>query len=307
MVKRYIGGIMTAYPPTIGVNGATGFYTLSEHAQYKANNLWPTSIYSFPTAYQSLITAFSGSGTILYVDALVGNDSYNGNSILTAYATIDKANAVRAALGAVNVMIVVRPGTYSVSVTSVSSASYAFFDPANGANSTIYVCAPGKTVFNFTSGAARDGAICSFNNASSAMYGAIILRNNNGKTLNYSTAFFNNQTAGYLGTLYNCVVGETNANNKWAVQYDNGAAGTGKANNCSFYVGAAGQPSYGGSTSLTLTNCVFNYGYGTDNGTHNNELVLSPTGTMTSGTAFPPYVSPGTSTQGVYGGTYAWS
>lgn len=304
MTKRYLGGLISTTAPSVGVLSAPGIYSISQQVQYQNSNTWPRNLYSFPTVYQSLITGFSG--TVLYVDASIGNDTNNGTSMLTPYATVDKAQTTRTSLSTSNVMIVIRPGTYTVSVTNNGSASYAFFD-ISSAYYTVYVCAPGKTILNFTSGTARDGAICAFNHSSSAMYGAILNRNNNGKTLNYSTAFFNNTTTTYLGSLYNCVISEVNPNNIWAIQYDNSAAGTGKVDYCSFYVPAIGQNSYGGSASFVLTNSVFNYGYGTDLAAKTTDLTLSPAGTMTSGSATPPYVSPGTTTQGVYYGTYSWS
>jgi hypothetical protein len=302
MVKRYTGGVISGTKASISVLSSSGFFNLAEQAQAKSSNTWPMPIYTFPTVYASLISGFVG--TIIYVDSSIGNDNNNGSSYITPYATIDKAHTIRATLTTTNVMIVVRPGTYSVAVMSPSgSSSSALFDVANG--STVYVCAPGKTIINFTSNANRDGSLCHFGKSASAVYGAIIRRDNAGKTLNYSTAFFNNTTATYLGTLYNCAISEVNANNAWAIQYDNGATGTGKADYCSFYVLAAGQSSYGGSTSLTVSNSTFNYGYGTDNGIHTNELTLT-SHNMTSESATPPYVSPGTTTQGVYYGTYAW-
>lgn len=307
MVKRYSGGVISSTRVSPTVISASGFFGLTEQAQARGSNTWPQGLYSFPTAYASLISGFVG--TIMYVDSVIGNDNNNGSSATTPYATMDKAHTVRSTLTTSTVMIVVRPGTYFVTANEAGSASWAFFD-VGSAYPTVYVCAPGRTIFNFTSTAARDGALCRFSSSNSAMYGAIIRRNNGNKTLNYSTAFFNNTTTNYVGTLFNCVVSEVNANNAWAIQYDNSQAGAGKVNFCSFYVSALGQASYssplGGSTNFVLTNCVFNYGYGTDNGVHTNELILSPAGTMTDGSATPPYVSPGTTTQGVYYGTYAW-
>lgn len=303
MVKRYAGGVITSNKPSLSVLSATGIFSLAEQAQAKTTNTWPTPIYTFPAAYNSLITSFVG--TVIYVDASIGSDSNTGSSITTPYATIDKAHAVRSTLPTSNVMIVVRPGTYNVTLSGASLGSWAFFDFAGGR--TVYVCAPGQVIFNYTASATyRDVGLCKFSLTTSAVYGAIINRNNGGKTLNYSTAFFNNTTVGYVGSMVNCAISEVNANNTWAVQYDNSAAGTGSATNCSFYNLATGLGSYGGSASLTLTNCAFNYGYGTEPGTHTNELILT-SHNMTSGSATPPYVSPGTTTQGVYYGTYAWA
>jgi hypothetical protein len=302
MVKRYAGGVISGTKLTPTVLSASGFFNLAEQLQASASNTWPKPIYTFPTTYASLISGFVG--TVLYVDSSIGSDNYNGTSYLTPFATVDKAHTVRATISSTNTMIVIRPGTYTVATMNpTTSSSAAFFDYP--ASLTTYVCAPGKTILNFTSGANRDGSVACFYQSTSAIYGAIINRNNNGKTLNYSTAFFNNTTSTYLGTFYNCVVSEVNANNAWALQYDNAATGSGKATNCSFYNLAAGQASYGGSASFTLTNCAFNYAAGTDNGVHTNDLILS-SHNMTSGSANPPYVSPGATNQGVYYGTYAW-
>ena len=117
----------------------------------------------------------------------------------------------------------------------------------------------------------------------------------------YAVAFFNNTTSNFYGSLYNCAIVETNANGNWSLQYDNGANMTGKVYNCSFYVTEGSSGDYSGGTSFVVDKSVFNWTYTPTYANVANSLVLT-NHDMNSTT----YVSPGTTTQGVYYGTYAW-
>lgn len=198
-------------------------------------------------------------------------------------------------------MIVIYPGVYSATATPVNASSSALFLDPGASYSTQVVCSPGQVIISYSSGTERDGPVCSFYNANSAVYGATILRNNNAKAESYMTAFVNNTTAGFAGKMYNTVLRETNANNKWSLQYDNSAVGTGELVYCSVYTLAAGLADYSGGSGFKVTNCAFNYAYGTTAATVTNAQILA-SNNMNPTT----YVSPGVTTAGVYYGTYAW-
>lgn len=256
----------------------------------------------FGGAYATLLSGFSG--TKIYVNAATGSDTTNnGLSANTPFATITKAHTYRGTLaGGTTVMIIVYPGSYTLtSDYSSGSGSAPIYDGGYG---TTYVCAPGAVTISFTVGADRDGGFFNLG-SSSSVYGAILRRNNNGKTTAYSTSIINNTTLTFGANIYNCVFVETNANNAWSLDYDNGGAGSGSVNNCSFFVGATGLNDWTSSASLSFVNCAFNYSYGSSGTTKTNPLVLA-SHNMTDGSASPPYVSPGATNQGVYYGTYTW-
>ena len=249
--------------------------------------------YGFPDSYNSIVT---GSASVKYVSAS-GSDSNNGNTVTTPYLTI--AQALSATSGtATSVTIVILAGTYNISATSGGTGCYCISD---GGNPRLFVCSAGQVTIVCTDATgSRDFSPLNFANSSSAIYGAIIKRNNSGRTLPYATAFFNDETVSFKGYAYNTVFQETNSNNTWTIQYDNGGNSTGKVYNSTFYNGANGAGDYSGAAGLVITDSVFNTTYGSSSATY--------TGVLTSQTVnATTYVTTGVTTKGVYSGTYAWN
>ena len=161
--------------------------------------------FNFPLVYQALIDGFSG--TKKYIDGVNGSNSNNGDTVNTAYATIDYA--ITANTSATATMFVIAEGTYTMTAVSTGN-SLAIRD---GGNHREFLCQPGSVVIQWTANTAdRDSPITQFTNTNSKIYGGILKRNNNGRTANYSVAYYKGQS---LGNFYNCVFSETNANNAW--------------------------------------------------------------------------------------------
>ena len=248
----------------------------------------------FSTPYQTLITG--SSATKRYVDAALGSNSNNGTSETSAWLTFDYALSQTAATAS-EVMIIVNPGLYTVTPSANANASYLFTD---GNYARKIVCAPSQVRFQWTSTGARDAPMVDLQNAGSAMYGAILLRDNSAKTLNYAVGVFNGSTANLKGNFFNCVFRETNANNQWSLQYDNSSVISSQVNNCTFYFNAASAGDYSGGGGLVLNNCAFNQ-VNPGGSSNKNNTVYSQTVNATT------YAITGVSTQGVYSGTYDWS
>ena len=251
--------------------------------------------YGFPDSYDSIVT---GSASVKYVSAS-GSDSNNGNTVTTPYLTI--AQALSATSGtATSVTIVILAGTYNISATALANG-YGAACISDGGNPRIFVCSAGQVIINCTDATAvRDFAPLNFVNSSSAIYGAILKRNNSGRTTSYTVSVLNDETVSFKGYAYNTVFQETNSNNAWSVQYDNNGNSTGKLYNCTFYNGANATGDYSGGAGLVITDTVFNTTYATSSATF--------TGVLTSQTVnATTYVTTGVTTKGVYSGTYAWN
>lgn len=249
------------------------------------------NIYNFPDAYDSLVDAFTG--TIKYISASTGSNSNTGNSVGAAYLTINYALAQNTS--ATPTMFVILEGTYTLTPTSVNGSSVGLTD---GGNHREFVCAPGRVIIQHTaSGGDRDSAIFHFANTSSKIYGAIIKRNNNGRTTNYTVAYFRMGSA--KGNFYNCVFSETNANNAWSYQYDNDGLNNLAIRNCTIYNSAAPASNYTNSGTCLTVDSVFNTTV-TTGGTETNVLKSQTVNATT-------YVTTGVTTAGVYSGTYAWN
>lgn len=247
--------------------------------------------YNFPDAYSTLVSNFTG--TVKYV-ATTGSDSNNGNSVTTPYLTIDYAYNQTTATA--NVMIVVLQGTYTMTAVT-DSASTALRD---GGKQRVYVCCPGKTIIQWTaSTGARDCHMAQFTSAASAVYGAILKRNNNARSTNYTVAFFRSYDGALKGNFYNCVFQETNANNAWSYQYDNYGAANFAIRNCTFYNGAAPAANYTNAGTCLTIDSVFNTTC-TTGGTETNVLKSQTVNATT-------YVTTGVTTAGVYSGSYDWN
>jgi hypothetical protein len=250
--------------------------------------------YGFPDSYNSIVT---GSASVKYVSAS-GSNSNDGNTVSTPYLTI--AQALSATSGtATSVTIVILAGTYNIAAVDLGTSGCACIN--DGGKPRLFVCSAGQVIINCTDATgARDFAPIQFSNASSTIYGAIIKRNNSGRTLTYATSFFNDTTVVFKGSAYNTIFQEVNANNAWSVQYDNDSVSTARIYNSTFYNGANGQNDYSGGSGLVITDSVFNTTYGSSSATF--------TGVLTSQTVnATTYVTTGVTTKGVYSGTYAWN
>ena len=269
--------------------------------QAKRNGTWPIA-FSENTNYTSLVNSFSG--VRIYVNDTAGSDTNSGLFSGVPVKTIDAARTLRDTFTTQNVMIIVYPGTYTSTPVNTGSASYVLND-YSATYSTVWVCSPGRVIIQWTRGAARDAAVVNFLSANSAVYGAIFKRNNNGEVTNYSLAFCNSQSAAQLGSIYNCVYQETNANSNWSLVYNNSNTVTGTINNCTFAVNEAADGDYSSGANQVFNNCVYNWTYtstGAGTSTQNNPQILA-----SHNLNFTTYVAPGVTTAGVYSGTYAWT
>ena len=241
------------------------------------------------------------SGTKKYIDITNGSDGNNGDTDATAYQTLGYAQTQTAAIGTA-VMYVIKPGVYDLTPTIIS-ANFSSVGISDGNLPRTFFCAAGQVILQWTANSAeRDAGMTSLQNANSAMYGAILKRNNNGKSLNYSVGMINGETAQPSnGDFYNCVFQETNANGNWALQYDNGGDGvTSILNNCSFYTTENGANDYAGGAGLVLNNNAFRYAPGTTGATLTNAVTVQ---TMNATTY---ELSANNNTHGVHSGTYSW-
>lgn len=249
----------------------------------------------FPTASRSFITAFSG--TKKHVDAVNGSNSNNGNTEATAYKTIAYAQSQTSGISTA-VMYVILPGTYTLTPAALADSSAGLSD--SNLPRTFFCAPDGQVIFQWTAGAQRDAPMVNFQNAGSAVYGAVFLRNNNGKVNSYEVAMFNGTTASCQGDFYNCLFRETNANGNWSLQYDNSSVNNSTVNNCSFYTIENGAGDYSGGAGLVLNNCAFNYTYGAGSAVKNNTVINQTINATTYA------LSAANTTYGVYSGTYAW-
>jgi hypothetical protein len=255
----------------------------------------------FPDIYQTLINNFSG--TKKYIDASVGSNSNDGNSETSAYSTIEYAQSQTSGVSTA-VMYVINPGTYNLTPVNLASplAGFASAGISDYNLPRIFVCSPdNRVILQWTAEASlRDAPMVSFQNSNSAIYGAVLKRNNNGKSLNYSVAMFNGSTAHCQGDFYNCVFAETNSNGNWSLQYDNAGVNNSTINNCTVYTIEAGDADYSGGAGLVLNNCAFTHIWGSTSATRNNNVTNQSIDSTTY------QLSVNNTASGVYSGTYAW-
>lgn len=243
----------------------------------------------FPDVYFTLIEGFTG--TKKYIDGANGSNSNNGDTVSSAYATIDYA--LTANTSATATMFIILEGTYTMTAVSTGN-SVAIRD---GGNARVFVCCPGRTIIQWTASTGdRDSPLVSITNANSAIYGGIFKRNNNGRTTNYTVAFWKAQTR---GNYYNSVFSETNGNNAWSYQYDNYGQNNLAVRNCTFFNDAAPSGNYTNAGTCLTIDTVFNTTV-TTGGTETNVLKSQSVDPTT-------YVTSGVTTAGVYSGTYSWS
>lgn len=259
----------------------SGMYSITEANLLVSEGSWMPTAY--PTAYLSLIDTFSLENRI-YVETYT-----------------ELVSAINAASAVTQTAIILSGGTF----TPGGGEAVTLENPGTGASAVVadlgkpisFICAPGQTIIEWTASSnSRDGPMFYFTNASSAIYGAYLKRNNNGKTLNYSTSF--TRGPGGLGYVYNCIFREMNANNNWSRNYAPSATAY-QINYTSIYVNANGLADFSSSAGSSYNYCTNNYQKGTgttpwlnsaENVSYNSNFSIT-----------------GNTTQGVYAGTYAWN
>ena len=240
----------------------------------------------FPTAYKNLIANYSASNT-RYYDISNGNDSNNGQTEATAKQNL--GSDLNSWLNGSNGRIaVIMPGTYPI--TNHTPGSYGNRMLQWDTNSKC-VCAPGQVIITSTSSPARDLHIFGMRDGNAAIYGAIIKRNNEGRTNNYSD-------------VYNCVVEETNGNNSMSHIYDNSGSGNRYMERSTIVADMVSPYTCGTSLAdnIAMTYSQSHFCPSGNNFKYNVTFTTSPSGN-------PYYINNSTSdnaTFGVYGGTYSW-
>lgn len=247
---------------------------------------------NFPTAYTTLISSFIG--TKIYVKT-TGNDSNAGTEENSPKATIQGAIS-SATSGS---MIIVYPGSYTNNTSGNASGSSYSGQLLTDENKNLQiVCAPGQVKITGTNSGARDYHAIGFRNSSSKIYGAILERNNGGRSNSYETAFISFSAGEGLvtGQIYNCVFREINANGAWSMHYDNGGGANWLAEGCLF-IGSNWTNNYsGGGNTITRFSASNNSSWttsGTFTGNSKPVTITSKWGV-------------GSTSYGVYYGTYAW-
>jgi hypothetical protein len=259
----------------------SGVYSITEANLLKSEGSWKPS--SYPTAYISLIDTFSLENRI-YVETYT-----------QLVAAINAASAVTQTAIILSGDTFIPGGGEALTLNMTGTGASAVV--ADLGKPISFICAPGQTIIQWTAATtSRDGPMVYFANASSAIYGAYLKRDNNGKTLNYSTAFV--RSAGGLGYVYNCIFREMNANNNWSRNYAPSGANSYQINYTSIYVNANGLSDFSSSAGASWNYCTNNYAKGSgttpwlnsaENVTYNSNFSIT-----------------GNTTQGVYAGTYAW-
>lgn len=263
----------------------------------------------FGSTATTFINSFSGGKK--YIDITNGSDSNNGDTDATAYQTLGYAQAQTSGIGTA-VMYVIKPGVYNLTPALIPAVtgSHSSVGLSDGGLPRTFFCAAGQVILQWVSGG-RDCPMVNFENTNSAVYGAILKRDNNGKTLSYSIPMFNSTTAYSRGDFYNCVFQETNANGDWSLMHD--ALGENPSaqntlgvmetvvNNCSFYTTENAANDYTTSTNLVLNNCAFRYIWGANSASVRNNTVSAQT--MNAATY---ELATNNTSYGVYSGTYAW-
>lgn len=290
MLRRYRGGFITATKTTTTPSSASGIFNLA----YQASNheSWPAPGYVY---YNQLIDSFSGTKYYISPTGNDANPGTNENLPLQSYSQFRVLTSGNAS----DIMCVFLPGTYTLpTILATASGESCFTDESY---KRVFVCKiPNQTVFEWTAnGGRRDCAPFYFRNVNTRFYGGVIKRDNNARTLNYATAFFNGSTLSFVGKIYNVVLAEVNANGNWSLSYNNAGwnSNTG-VYNCTFAVIEAAASSYSGVATFPGDYCAGNYSV-------TNTFPLFTNYVNANGTMNPTtYAIAGTS--GVYNGTYAW-
>lgn len=261
----------------INALSGSGLISLDDIYYYKKTGIYPEFLGSvFPQVYVDLALSFDHIALIRETDGRTGIE-----------------NAVIAA-GSGGTAILIMPGTYTgeAYIKPAGSTSSCFHDRGKPIS---FICAPGQTIFEYTR-SQRDLSAFMFNDATSAVYGAYIKRNNNNATDNFSVAWGRGTDgANNLGSAYNCVLREMNANGNWARQYGGGSH---SFNNCLIYAIEDALADYNSSLTVSWDYCACNYTYTTATTPWTNGAVNQ--------TVNSDFSLDGNSSAGVYSGTYAW-
>lgn len=297
---------------------SSGVFTTNQATNQAYDSQWAlgydlTKI--FPAAYLSLIRSCK---KVFYVTQADGYDGIQ-SAINKCGGGVNDTTS--------NNAIVILPGSYDCGNGIIQKAGVAvnnetplladFGQPIN------FICAPGQVtlsyVQNTTASGSRDCSIIKFQHAYTKLIGAYIKRDNGGAVNSFEVAWFcrhhggvlpssnvtsflgiaGNVSANYmLGTVSNCVLRETNANNLWSRTYT--PAGTPKIRieNSVLYAGAAGMNDFNNNTGITwdYIACNTTKGTGTTPWTNSVESIT-----------FNPDYSYTGNAAGVYSGTYAWN
>lgn len=282
------GGLIGKYKESIGTQSNPGVWTPNEQRIWRGiAGRWPTAPVPgdpFPAAYRSLIDNFGS--TKYYVDAVTGSDLASGTTHEASFATIDKA-ITTAPSGS---MIVVYPGIYEN--LQIIDASFLACLLSDRGKVLQIVCAPGQVkITNATStSGARDIPACVLVSGSN-VYGAIIERNNGGRTLNYAVGFLRFTR----GAMYNCVMREVGTNGYFSLIYDN-TNGYWKVDHC-LVIGSVWAGNYSGGSIAEFINSASNNASVTISGSMANTV---------KGASINNDFSVASVNYGVYSGTYAW-
>jgi hypothetical protein len=258
-----------------------GMYSITEANLLVSEGSWKPTAY--PPAYLSLINSFSPENRIYVED-------YN-----------DLVTAINATPAGTQTAIILSGETFTPGPGQALPLDLG----GTGASAVIadlgkpitFICAPGQTIISWTSSTtSRDGPMFYLANAASAIYGAYLKRNNNGKTLNYATSFV--RGPGGLGSVNNCIFREMNANNNWSRNYAPSVVNSYQINYTSIYVNANGLSDFTSSAAASWNYCTNNYVKGTGTTPWLNSVE--------SVTYNSNWSITGNTTQGVYAGTYAW-
>lgn len=276
MGRKSFGRVGSAGDRINALSGS-GLISLDDIYYYKKTGIYPSFIGNiFPQTYLDLALSFDNVSLIREEDGRAGIE----------------AAVVAAGLGGTAILIM--PGTYTgeAFIRSGGATSSCFHDQSKP---IAFICAPGQTIFAYTR-SQRDLSAYMFNNASSAVYGAYIKRDNNGATANYQVTW-GRGTDGVtnLGSAYNCVLREMNANGNWSRQYSGGSH---SFNNCLIYAIEDALTDYNSSLTVSWNYCACNYNYTTATTPWTNGAVNQ--------TVNSDFSLDGNSSAGVYSGAYAW-
>lgn len=284
------GGLVGIPRDSIGSQSNPGIWTPNEQSLYRGiTGKWPTAPVPgdpFPVPYRNLINTFTS--TKYYVDAVTGSDLSAGTSSNTAFATIDKA-VTTAASGS---MIVVYPGVYNN--LQITNTSYEGGPLTDRGKVLQIVCAAGQVKITnaalLATYSGRDIPACVLV-AGSNVYGAIIERDNGGRTLNYAVGLLRFTR----GNMHNCVIRDVSSNGRFSLIYDN-SNGYWKLDSC-LVIGSTWLSNYAGGTFADFINSA------SDNASVS--IGGNMTNTVTGVTISSSWsVSP--PSNGVYSGTYGW-
>jgi len=264
----------------------------------------------FPIEYLKIID--SHIGQVRYISATKGSDSNDGLTPSTPYQTLEYARAQTNSI-TTRVLFVVGAGTYTPPPVRIDANINAqiYTDTVTSTRHRTLLCAPGKTIISWTSPNAantiingRDAPAVPYIGTLGLAYGAIFLRDNGGRTVNTSVAFFRS-TQAWEPKFENCVLREANVNQSWSLNFDVARNSLLKANNCTFYTTANALLNFSSSSTLRIANSVFARAWSS---TVTTGTLPTFVNTVNMQTVDPvTYVTTGQTIRGVHSGTYSWT